>query len=94
MNNQELKEKWIDIICESGDMDIEIPTKELTQLINWIEELRDYIKSTSTHSMHKIDATNIQHTGKHCVHMYSRSMNQPYPRLCIHCKQPETLDKN
>jgi hypothetical protein len=28
-----------------------------------------------------------------CEHMYSRTMNQPYPRKCIKCKQIEGGDK-
>ncbi len=24
-----------------------------------------------------------------CKHSYSKAMNQPHPRLCIHCKEPE-----
>lgn len=26
---------------------------------------------------------------KQCIHSYSKSMNEPRPRLCIHCKEPE-----
>jgi|TARA_R110000851_G_scaffold47424_1_gene115050 hypothetical protein len=25
-----------------------------------------------------------------CNHLYSRGINEPRPRLCIHCKEPET----
>jgi hypothetical protein len=26
---------------------------------------------------------------ENCNHLYSRGMNEPRPRLCIHCKEPE-----
>ena len=27
-----------------------------------------------------------------CIHTYRKSMNQPYPRLCTKCNEPEKID--
>lgn len=27
-----------------------------------------------------------------CKHTYSKAMNQPFPRLCVYCKEPEKED--
>lgn len=33
----------------------------------------------------------VKPTNKEHVCRYSKSMNQPYPRLCIDCKKPENV---
>ena len=98
LGKKELRELWHTLKCQVDNLpsNMEFAVKSAEEALEKATsdakiEVESYVQMTAQRLGLKSisDLAQLADKSVECNHLYSRSMNQEYPRKCLHCGQPE-----